>query len=127
MKNLLIQTEELPAFENINVSDVEPTIDKLLAESRIIVQSLLANTKNYNWDNLLQTLEDMNDKLNRTWSPASHLHSVADNDQLREAYNNCISKLSDYSTEMGQNEELFHAYEQIAGADSFKFLSNDFF
>ena len=123
MKNLLIQTEELPAFENINVSDVEPTIDKLLAESRIIVQSLLANTKNYNWDNLLQTLEDMNDKLNRTWSPASHLHSVADNDQLREAYNNCISKLSDYSTEMGQNEELFHAYEQIAGADSFKFLS----
>jgi Zn-dependent oligopeptidase len=53
MKNLLIQTEELPAFENINVSDVEPTIDKLLAESRIIVQSLLANTKNYNWDNLL--------------------------------------------------------------------------
>jgi oligopeptidase A len=123
MKNLLIQTEELPAFENINVSDVEPTIDKLLAESRSIVQSLLANTKNYNWDNLLQRLEDMDDKLNRTWSPASHLHSVADNDQLREAYNNCISKLSDYSTEMGQNEELFNAYEQIAGADSFKFLS----
>ncbi len=123
MKNLLIQTEELPAFENINVSDVEPTIDELLAESRSIVKSLLANTKNYTWDNLLQRLEDMDDKLNRTWSPASHLHSVADNDQLREAYNNCISKLSDYSTEMGQNEELFHAYEQIAGADSFNLLS----
>ena len=48
----------------------------------------------------------MDDRLNRAWSPASHLHSVADSDQLREAYNACIAKLSDYSTEMGQNEAL---------------------
>ncbi|MFT5394966.1 MAG: oligopeptidase A [Gammaproteobacteria bacterium] len=123
MKNPLIQTEGLPAFENINASYIEPAIDQLLSESRSTVQSLLANTTDYNWDNLLQKLEDMDDQLNRAWSPASHLHSVADNDQLREAYNACIAKLSDYSTEMGQNEELFHAYEQIAKADSFNSLT----
>ncbi len=123
MKNPLIQTEGLPTFKNINASYIEPAIDQLLSESRSKVQSLLANTTNYSWDNLLQELEDMDDQLNRAWSPASHLHSVADNDQLREAYNACIAKLSDYSTEMGQNEELFHAYEQIAKDDSFNSLT----
>ena len=123
MKNPLIQKEGLPAFENINASHVEPAIDKLILENRSIVQSLLLSTKIYSWDNLLQKLEDMDDNLNRAWSPVSHLHSVADNDQLREAYNKCMNKLSDYSTEMGQNEELFHAYEQVAKADSFNLLS----
>jgi len=123
MKNPLIQTEGLPAFENINASYIEPAIDQLLSESRTAVKSLLASATEFSWDNLLQKLEDMDDQLNRAWSPASHLHSVADNDQLREAYNACIAKLSDYSTEMGQNEELFHAYEQIAKAESFKSLT----
>ena len=123
MKNPLIQTEGLPAFENINASYIEPAIDQLLSENRSTVQSLLDNSTNYSWDNLLQKLEDMDDRLNRAWSPASHLHSVADNNQLREAYNACIAKLADYSTEMGQNEALFHAFEQIAQADSFNTLT----
>lgn len=123
MNNPLIQAEGLPAFEEINASHIEPAVDQLLSESRSTVQSLLKSSTDYSWENLLQKLEDMDDHLSRAWSPASHLHSVADNDQLREAYNACIAKLSDYSTEMGQNEDLFHAYEQIAKADSFNALT----
>ena len=123
MNNPLIQAEGLPAFEEINASHIEPAVDQLLSESRSTVQSLLKSSTDYSWENLLQKLEDMDDHLSRAWSPASHLHSVADNDQLREAYNACIKKLSDYSTEMGQNEDLFHAYEQIAKADSFNALT----
>lgn len=123
MKNPLIHTEGLPAFDSIQASHLEPAIDQLLSENRDTVRSLLTNTKVYSWDNLLQNLEDMDDRLNRAWSPASHLHSVADSDQLREAYNVCLEKLSDYSTEMGQNEDLFHAYEQIAASDDFKSLT----
>lgn len=123
MKNPLTHTAGLPAFESITASHLVPAIEQLLAENRETVKSLLDNTQDYNWDNLLQKLEDMDDRLNRAWSPASHLHSVADNDQLREAYNACLEKLSDYSTEMGQNEDLFHAYEQIANSDEFKSLT----
>ena len=123
MKNPLLHTEGLPAFESIQTSHIEPAIDQLLPENRNKVQSLLNSTKDYNWDNLLQKLEDMDDQLGRAWSPASHLHSVADNDQLREAYNSCIAKLSDYSTEMGQNEDLFRAYGYIANSDAFNSLT----
>jgi oligopeptidase A len=123
MKNPLIHAEGLPNFESINASHLEPAIDQLLSENRSTVASLLANTKIYDWANLLQKLEDMDDRLNQAWSPASHLHSVADNDELREAYNACIAKLSDYSTEMGQNADLFYAYEQIANSDDFNSLA----
>lgn len=123
MNNPLLQKEGLPVFESIQASHIEPAIDHLLSESRSAVKSLLNTTKDYNWDNLLQKFEDMDDRLNQAWSPASHLHSVADSDQLREAYNACLSKLSDYSTEMGQNEDLFHAYETIANSEAYKSLS----
>lgn len=123
MNNPLINSEELPNFGSIEAAHLEPAIDHLLAENRKTVTALLASTTDYNWDNLAQKLEDMDDRLNRAWSPASHLHSVADNDELREAYNNCIAKLSDYSTEMGQNEALFHAYEKMANNNEFDTLT----
>ena len=123
MNNPLLNKAGLPAFESIQASHIEPAMDQLLSENRKEIKSLLAATKEYNWDNLLQKLEDMDDLLGRAWSPASHLHSVADNDELREAYNACLPKLSDYSTEMGQNEDLFHAYESIASSKEFDSLS----
>jgi oligopeptidase A len=123
MNNPLLETAGLPAFESFQASHIEPAIDKLLSENRNSIRTLLNETKDYNWDNLLQKLEDMDDQLGRAWSPASHLHSVADNDELREAYNACLTKLSDYSTEMGQNEDLFHAYETIANSEEFKSLN----
>ncbi|MBL1143014.1 MAG: oligopeptidase A [Proteobacteria bacterium] len=123
MNNPLLKTDGLPEFESINASHIEPAIDQLLSESRDTVISLLSSTQDYTWDNLLQKLEDMDDQLNKAWSPASHLHSVADNDELRVAYNACLSKLSDYATEMGQNEELFHAYENISNSAAYESLS----
>jgi len=123
MNNPLLENKNLPAFESIRASHIEPAIDYLLSENRNTVKSLLNTTKDYNWENLLQKIEDMEDLLSKAWSPASHLHSVADNDQLREAYNACLTKLSDYSTEMGQNEDLFHAYETIANSKRFDSLN----
>jgi oligopeptidase A len=123
MTNPLLKIADLPAFKSIKASHIEPAIDQLLQENRNTVKSLLDSTKDYNWENFLQKLEDMDDQLNKAWSPASHLHSVADNDELREAYNVCLTKLSDYSTEMGQNEDLFHAYESIAESRDYESLN----
>lgn len=66
------------------------------------------------WDDLIPPLEVLEDGLNRVWSPVSHLHSVADNPALREAYNTCLPLLTEYGTELGQNERLFAAFEGIA-------------
>ncbi len=122
--NPLLAQEALPAFGRIKPEHIEPAIDYLLQDNRERIAALLEQNREYRWDNTLQPLEELDDRLNRAWSPASHLHSVADNEALRLAYNNCLPKLSDYATDMGQNEDLFHAYQHIADSEEYPRLSS---
>ena len=119
MKNPLHEQGGLPPFKQINASHVFPAIEELLEQNRNQIKSLLESTSDYTWDNFISFTDDMDDKLGRAWSPASHLHSVADNDELREAYNKCLPLLSDYATEMGQNPDLYQAYKHIAESKNF--------
>ena len=87
-----------------------------------IVDQQLKATHHYTWKNLLEPIEEAEDRLNKAWSPVSHLNSVLNSDELREAYNACLPKLSAYSTEMGQNAELCNAYQMLVNSDEFKTL-----
>ncbi len=119
MQNPLLQNDQLPAFDKITAEHIEPAIDQLLDQNRAGIERLLNEIDTYTWDNFIQPIEDMDDALNRAWSPVGHLHGVKDSEALRKAYNACISKLSDYSTELGQNRQLFEAYKQVAESDAF--------
>jgi len=119
MSNPLLDTTGLPAFRSIKPEHVEPAIDQLLTECRSTVYQLLSDDKTYLWANLIQPLEDIEDRLSRAWSPVSHMNSVVNTEELRAAYNACLPKLSEYSTELGQNEALYKAYKQIADGPEF--------
>ncbi len=122
MNNPLLEKTTLPQFSKIKSEYIEPAIDALLAESRVIVEQQLQATSNYTWENLIEPIEDSEDKLNKAWSPVSHMNSVVDTDDLRDAYNACLPKLSEYSTEMGQNKALYLAFKQISESDSYSSL-----
>jgi oligopeptidase A len=119
MNNPLLQNSVLPLFSQIKPEHVEPAIDHLLAEARAVVEQHLQATAEYTWENLVEPIEDAEDRLGKAWSPVSHMNSVVNSDALREAYNACLPKLSEYSTEMGQNERLFNAYQFIAASDAY--------
>ena len=120
--NPLLDTTDLPAFSRIRPEHIEPAIDYLLNYNRQRIEELLT-AEHYTWDNTIQDLEDLDDRLSRTWSPASHLHSVADNESLRKAYNNCLPKLSDYATDLGQNEKLYRAFLEVSKSNEYKNLA----
>ncbi|MDP1663727.1 MAG: oligopeptidase A [Methylobacter sp.] len=122
MNNPLLTNSTLPMFSQIKPEHVVPAIDQLLAEARSSVEQHLQATQHYTWKNLIEPLEDVDDKLSKAWSPVSHMNSVVNSDELRDAYNACLPKLSAYSTEMGQNEALFKAYRFIADSDEFATL-----
>ena len=113
MSNPLLEMTGLPPFAHIRPEHVEPAIDTLLAENRETVRRLLAANREYTWDNLVQPLEEMEDRLSRVWAPVSHMNSVVNSEALRQAYNACLPKLSEYSTELGQNAELYAAYKSL--------------
>ena len=114
MTNPLLKLTDLPPFSAIKPEHVEPAIDQILADNRAAISDLLENSEEKNWDNLIAPMEELEDRLSRAWSPVSHMNSVLNSDELRDAYNACLPKLSQYATELGQNETLFAAFEHIA-------------
>ena len=114
MNNPLLDISTLPPFSKIKPEHVEPAISKIIADNRAGLESLLKDAFSPDWDNLIQPLEEMEDRLNRVWSPIRHMNSVVNSEELREAYNRCLPKLSEYGTEMGQNKRLFEAYQAIS-------------
>lgn len=115
--NPLLQQSALPAFSKIAPAHVEPAIDQMLADCRQQVQAVLEQGQSPTWHNLVEPIEIVENRLNRAWSPISHLNAVQNSDELRAAYNACLPKLSDYGTEMGQNQALYQAYRQVAEKD----------
>ena len=114
MTNPLLELEGLPPFSRIKPAHVEPAIDQLLRISREKTETLLKSAAPFTWASIIAPLERLDDRLGRAWSPVNHMNSVVNSDELRQAYNACLPKLSEYATEMGQNERLFNAYKAVA-------------
>jgi oligopeptidase A len=123
MTNPLLEHHPLPPFSRIEAQHVEPAIRQLIDRNKQAIEDLLLDQDCYSWETLLQPLEQLEDELAQAWSPVSHLNSVRNSDELREAYNACLPLFSQYSTWMGQHPRLYRAYQSIADSDSFATLS----
>lgn len=113
MTNPLLENTRLPQFSRIRPEHVEPAIDQLLDDARTTIAGLLDAGGPYTWQGLIEVINDAEDRLHRAWSPVSHINSVVNSEEMRSAYNACLSKLSEYSTEVGQNRPLYEAYRAI--------------
>jgi oligopeptidase A len=123
MQNPLLTMQGLPPFSQIQPEQVVPAITQRLNDNRTAIATLLQTAQPPTWDNLIHPLNELNDQLNRTWSPIGHLHGVADTEALREPYNQCLAMLSDYRTEIGQNQQMYAAYQEIANSAAFSQLT----
>src|SRR5699024_2279917 len=123
MSNPLLTMDGLPPFSQIKPEHVKPAVEHAIADCKKRVETVLAHDENPTWDNLIAPLEEVNDRLGRIWSPVSHLNSVLNSEELRQAYESCLPMLSEYSTWVGQHEGLFEAYQNLAKSDNFKKLS----
>ena len=121
--NPLLDLSGLPHFSAIRAEHVEPAVDATLAANRAAIERLLTDAHEPTWDSFVQPIEDMNERFGRLWSPVSHLNAVMNNEALRAAYNNCLPKLSDYGTELKQDERLYRAYKAVAARPDFASLT----
>ncbi len=122
MTNPLLEDLHLPPFSRIRPEHVEPAVRSLIERNKTAIEELLAAGSAPDWEGVLQPLEDLEDDLQRCWSPVSHLNGVMNSDELREAYNACLPMLSEYNTWIGQHRGLFEAYSAIAAGDEYRQL-----
>lgn len=120
--NPLIGLEGLPPFSKIKPEHVVPALKKGIEHCRSAIDDVLAK-QSYTWNDLVLPLEEADDKLSRLFSPVSHLNSVMNNDELREAYEQCLPLISEYSTFVGQHQGLYEAYSALYNSDEFKTLT----
>ena len=67
-------------------------------------------------------MEAIEASIDHVWSPVSHMNSVVNSDELRKAYNACLPLLSEFGTELGQNEDLYRAYKALAEGEAYNQL-----
>lgn len=115
MTNPLLESHRLPPFSQLRPEQVVPAIDTLLNENRARIAEIVAHVQQHDVsvDNFLLPFEELNDRLSNAWSPVGHLNGVLNSEALRNAYNACLPKLSEYGTELGQHKGLYQAYAQL--------------
>jgi oligopeptidase A len=101
-----------PPFK-MNSANYPQQFSDLLTTQLKTIDTLLSQSLPFTWDNLMAPLEDMDDALERFWSPFSHLNGVMNSPALREAYQACLPKLTAYETAIGHNQRLYEAIQSI--------------
>lgn len=105
----------LPRFDDIHADQVEAMIENLLQQNRQSIEQLLRDLpEEPTWDDLILPLEHLDMRLENFWSPIRHLNAVKSEEALREAYNACLPKLSDYYTTLSQNTDLYNAFLKLS-------------
>lgn len=122
MSNPLLAQGTLPKFSEIKPEHVKPAVEQAIAHCKAVIEEVLANNQEYTWQNLVLPIEAADDALGKMWSPVSHMNSVVNSDELREAYESCLPLLSEYSTFVGQHQPLYQAYKQLADSAHYQTL-----
>ncbi|MDO3387735.1 oligopeptidase A [Gilvimarinus sp. SDUM040013] len=124
--NPLLSEQPLPEFSKIKPDHIVPAVEQLIEQGRTHLQKLLEQFAEGNllptWENLVEPLEAEDDRLERAFSPVSHLNAVANTPELRDAYNTSIALLTEYNTEVSQNRDLYRAYKALAQSEQYTAL-----
>ena len=123
MTNPLLRQSELPAFSQIKPEHVKPAVEKAIQDCKDTIAQVLKNNQVFTWQTLVESLDEVDDVLGKLWSPVSHMNSVVNSEELREAYESCLPLLSEYGTFVGQHQGLYQAYLQLAESEEYQTLN----
>lgn len=121
--NPLLFFTGLPKFNEVKPEHVSPAIDYLISEGRALIEAIATTTEEPTWQNFALKLEDHSEKLGRAWSQVGHMNSVVNSPELREAYNDNLAKLTDFGSDVAQDERLYAKYRAIQNNSEFAKLT----
>ena len=109
----------LPLFSAVDPARLGAHIKALIAESEAALERLIAQPELGEWARFCAPLEAINDSVNKAWAPVQHLHSVADTDALRQAYNELLPEIVRFGAAQRQHDGLHAAFRQLAESSGF--------
>jgi oligopeptidase A len=123
VSNPLLHFSGLPKFNEITPEHVSPALDTLLGEGKQLIDALATSKEAPSWHGFALKLEDLDEKISRAWSQVGHMNAVVNSPELREAYNANLAKLTDFYSDLAQDERLYTKYRAIQTSAEFKSLN----
>ena len=123
MTNPVLYRESLPLFDRIEPDHISPAIESILSEANTLIHSLKKMSIPASWDNFVEPIEIISEKISRAWGQIEHLNAVVNSDSLRKAYNDNLIKLTEFYTNLSQDESLYKKYQSLKDSEVFKALT----
>lgn len=73
----------------------------------------LLEIKEKSYANFVKPIGMMDEKLEQFFTPLSHLNSVCNTDKTQEVYADALPIITEYSTKLSQNIDIYKAYKEI--------------
>ena len=112
----LLQGEGLPPFEAITPEQVSDHIPELLedlenelADLEIRLEAALSEGRPLGWQEVMEPLHRLEERLRWSWGVVSHLHGVCDTPELREAHASQQARVVSFGNRSGQSAVLHAA------------------
>lgn len=119
----LLNGKGLPPFESIKPEDVVPTMTELLAELKQELTNLETTVKP-TWNDLVEPLQKLVDRLSWSWGIVGHLMGVKNSPELRKAYDEVQPKVVEFSNKLNQSQPLYQAFKKLHNSDSWQNLDS---
>ncbi|HCH32787.1 MAG TPA: oligopeptidase A, partial [Oceanospirillaceae bacterium] len=110
----LAQQLKLPDFITLNPAGLAAKLDQKLAQNLQAIEQLVGHKDTLDYASLVPALEVLDDDIGQLWGPLSHLHGVSNTEEIRAAFDQCLPKLTEYATQLGQNKDLYLAFLALA-------------
>lgn len=120
---LLAPIDSLIDYAAIEPNHIEPAVSELIRDARIAVEKSANPRIEASWASFIEPLEDASEKLWRAWSVVGHLNAVVNTPALREAYNQCLPLITEFSTWAGLHTGLYAQYKRLKADPKFHDLS----
>ena len=96
----------------VDLDNFVSDLNKRLEENNKRIEELLQTPKK-TYMNFVKPLQMMDEYLEQFFTPLSHLNSVSNTDKTQEIYAESLPIITEYSTNLSQNNEIYKAYKEI--------------
>ncbi|TGK00766.1 M3 family peptidase [Leptospira semungkisensis] len=99
-------------FPNLALSSQRELVREKIKQARQTLTDVLAKT-DLNYESVIRPLNDVMEELQEEFTVLSHLNSVKNSEETQANYTEILPEVTEFYTELSQNEELYRAYSTI--------------
>ncbi len=116
---LLVGMEVLVDYAAIRPEHIAPAIAELLQTAQTAIDASVDAGLPVTWEDIVTPLDDASEPLWRAWSIVGNLNAVVNTPALRDAYNEMLGPISEFSTSVGLNVGLYNQYRRLRECPEF--------